>query len=411
MTSRRQFIQSTSVLTLGAFLGCNSGQQSRLDPELPIEEALNAHFSSQHISGFSAALVKGEQLLWSYGYGFADIDKRVVMTPDHIQNIASVSKTITAHAVMQLWEEGLFDLDSDVNQFLPFSVRNPNFPDEPITFRQLLAHRSSIKDGDSYDASYACGDPIVSLEDWITGYFTPAGAYYDAEDNFQAWKPGTVDPPPDPRAYTNVGYGLLGYLVEQISGQSFSEFCNERIFAPLGMENTGWFLHEIDLPTHSVLYTPLGDDPQAPEDGSFDSMLPAEGFTADDMAPNGYIPHCQYSFYNYPDGLVRTSVNQLSRFLRLYALGGEFNGQRLLKPETIEMMHSERHFNRALCWETYTFGTDSTFWGHDGGDPGVATIMFFRKSDQVGLTMFFNQGDFGEGIRDVITRILKEAEA
>ena len=332
---------------------------------------LDAHFASQNISGFSAALTKGNQRIWSYAYGLADRAAGIAMTPDHIQNIGSVSKTFTANAIMQLWEEGRFDLDGDINEFLPFSVRNPNFPEEPITFRQLLSHRSSINDGPSYDASYACGDPIVSLEDWIAGYFTPGGTYYDAEGNFHIWKPGTVDPPPEPRAYTNVGYGLLGYLVENISGQLFSDFCQERIFAPLGMDNTGWHLKDIDLSMHSILYTPLGDDPQPPEDGSFDSMLPADGYTAADMVPNGYIPHCQYSFYNYPDGLVRTSVNQLSRFLRAYSMGGEFNGYRLLKSETIDMMLSETHFDRGLCWDTYSFGSEDTFWGHDGGDPGV----------------------------------------
>ena len=407
--SRRQFLQSATVLALGALVGCDSRQEFTLDPSLSIEEALNAHFSSQGISGYSAALVKGDQLLWSYAYGQADRAANIAMTPDHIQNIGSVSKTITATAIMQLWEEGRFQLDDDINGYLPFSVRNPKFPDESITFRQLLAHRSSINDGPAYDASYACGDPAVSLEDWITGYLTPGGVFYNAEANFHVWKPGTVDPPEEPRAYTNVGYGLLGYLVEQMTSQPFDTYCQERIFQPLGMENTGWHLREIDIDMHSTLYTPLGDDPQPPEDGSFDSMLPAEGFTATDLVPNGFIPHCQYSFYNYPDGLVRTSVNQLSRFLRAYALGGEFNGHQLLKADTIDMMLAEDHFERGLCFETYTFGTDDEYWGHDGGDPGVATIMAFRKKDNVGLIMFFNQDDFGEGIGEVIRRILEEA--
>ena len=405
--SRRQFLQSASVLALGVFSGCKPDQETP-DATQTLEEFLDAHFAGQGINGCAIALVKKDQLLWSYSYGLADRAKNVAMTPDHIQNIGSVSKTFTATAIMQLWEAGHFQLDDDINTHLPFPVRNPRFPEEPITFRQLLAHRSSINDGPSYDASYACGDPVVSLEEWITGYFTPDGDYYDAEANFHTWKPGTVNPPPEPRAYTNVGYGLLGYLVEQIAGQPFNEFCNERIFTPLGMQHTGWHLSEIDADQHAVLYTRLGDDPEAPEDGSLDSMLPADGFTAADLVPKGYMPHCLYSFYNYPDGLVRTSVHDLSRFLRAYALGGEFEGYRLLQTETIASMLSEGHFERGLCWDTYTFGTDDTFWGHDGGDPGVATIMAYRKSDGLGFTMFFNQDDFGDGIGNVIRRVLGE---
>ena len=409
LQSRRQFIQSSSVLALGALVGCNPQEQNTLDPTISIEQYLEAHFSKQGIMGYSAALVKGDQLLWSYAYGQANRENNVAMTPDHIQNIGSVSKTITATAIMQLWEAGRFQLDDDINAYLPLSIRNPQFPEEPITFRHLLTHRSSINDGPAYDESYACGDPAVSLEDWITGYFMPDGPYYN-EANFHIWKPGTIDPPPEPRAYTNVGFGLLGYLVEQITGQLFNEYCKEHIFSPLGMANTGWHISEIDANKHSVTYSTLGDDPQPPEDGNFESQLAAEGFTAADLVPNGHMPHCLYSFYNYPDGLVRTSVHDLSRFLRAYANGGEFNGHRLLKAETIDMMLAEDHFGRGLCWDTYTFGTDDTFWGHDGGDPGVATIMFFRKRDQLGLTMFFNQDDFGEGIGDVIRRILAEGE-
>ena len=405
--TRRHFLQSAGLLTLGTLVGCNSPGGGPAESAETINQFWTRTSMDRGVAGFSAARIKDGKLDWSYSYGLADRDNNIPMTPDHIQNIASVSKTITATAIMQLWEAGHFQLDDDINSFLPFSVRNPRFPDEPITFRQLLAHRSSINDGPSYDASYACGDPSVSLEDWITGYFTPGGAYYDEEANFHTWKPGTVDPPPEPRAYTNVGFGLLGYLVERIAEQPFNEYCTEYIFAPLGMNNTGWLIDEIDISRHATLYTKLGDNPEAPEDGSLDSMLPAEGYTAEDLVPNGFLPHCLYSFYNYPDGLVRTSVNQLSQFLLAYSQGGMLNGKRILKPETIDMMLSKEHFEQALCWDTYSFGTDDEFWGHDGGDPGVATIMAFRKTDGKGLVMFFNQDDFGDDIGSVIRRILE----
>ncbi len=408
--SRRQFLQSTGLTALGILAGCRRGQDEVPDFGADLNSFLDAHLSEQRVVGFSSALIKGDRLLWSYAYGHADRDQDIAMTPDHIQNIGSVSKTCTATAVMQLWEEGHFQLDDDINDFLSFSVRNPRFPDEPVTFRQLLTHRSSITDGPSYEASYACGDPSVSLEDWITGYFTVDGAYYDAEANFHVWKPGTVDPPAPPRAYTNVGFGLLGYLVERIAGQPFNEFCNERIFTPLGMTHTGWHIREIDADRHSVLYTRLGDNPEPPEDGTLDSMLPADGVTVEDFVPNGFVPHCLYSFYNYPDGLVRTSVHELSRFLRAYALGGAFEGRRILKAETVEMMLSKDHFGQGLCWETYDLGGEDAFWGHDGGDPGVATLMAFRKSDDVGLVLFFNQGNYGDGIGNVMSRMIEEAQ-
>lgn len=408
--SRRRFVQSTSLFALGTLIGCAPSSESNV--ALRSFDELNAFLAEATLKdgavGYSAALVKGDRLIWSNGFGMADRAKNIEMTPQHIQNIGSISKTITATAVMQLWEEDRFKLDDDINAFLPFSVRNPRFPNEPITFRQLLTHRSSITDGPSYDASYACGDPAVSLEDWIKGYFQPEGAYYDAEANFHVWKPGTTNPPEQPRAYTNVGFGLLGYLVEQITGQPFTDYCRGRIFEPLGMENTGWLISEIDQSKHAVTYTALGDDPKPPEDGSLDSMLPADGFTVDDLVPGGYIPHCLYSFYNYPDGLLRTNVEDLSRFLRAYMGGGVFSGARILKPETVDLMLSKTHYERGLCWDTYAFYEENTFWGHDGGDPGVATLMAYHKEENIGLLMFYNYGEFGDSIEEILKRLLQE---
>lgn len=82
-------------------------------------------------------------------------------------NIGSISKTITAVAIMQLWEKELIRLDSDINNYLDFEVSNPHHPDDSITVFQLLTHTSSIQDGESYSHSYDCGDSPISLEDWI----------------------------------------------------------------------------------------------------------------------------------------------------------------------------------------------------------------------------------------------------
>ena len=397
------------MLTAGVLSGCYSNAEEIPDPHSELAALLNDHFSSQGITGVSTVLLKDDQVLWTYNYGHADRSNGMAMTADHIQNIGSISKTITATAIMQLWEDGRFQLDDDVNQYIPISIRNPRFPDIPITFRQLLTHRSSINDGPSYDASYACGDPAVSLTDWIEGYFTPAGAYYDGEANFHLWEPGTIDPPREPRAYTNVGFGLLGYLVEKIAGQRFNAYCKEHIFDPLGMHSTGWHIADIDRTKHSIPYLRLGDAPELPEDFVPADMLLSENVTVEDMVPNGAIPHCLYSFYNYPDGLVRTSANELSRFLRAYTMGGALEGNRILKADTISTMLSEDHFNRGLCWDTYNLENDEPFWGHDGGDPGVATIMAFRKRDRVGVVMLFNQADFGEGIGGILGKIIQSA--
>ena len=146
---------------------------------------------------------------------------------------------MTNAAILQLRDEGRFALDDPINFYLPFAVVHPRYPNLPITYRHLLTHTGGLNDGDAYDASYACGDPTVSLGRWIEGYFTPGGIYYDADQNF-------LDQPPGERySYSNVGYGLLGYLVESISGQSLAEYTRLRLFEPLGMDSSGWYLDAV----------------------------------------------------------------------------------------------------------------------------------------------------------------------
>ena len=393
--SRRQFGAILGAGLLSTFTGCQSseGPQSTV----PIEERLSELFGSLP-GGLSAAAVNGESLIWSGGVGFADIDNKMPMTADFIQNIASISKTVTATSIMQLWEKGAFKLDDDINGFLPFKIRNPLFPDEPITFRQLLAHRSSIKDGPSYDKSYACGDPAVSLADWIQGYFSLDGDYYDSRDNFHSWAPGTLNPPESPRAYSNVAYGLLGFLVEQMTEELFSNYCREHIFGPLQMQQTGWHLSEVDQSRHVKLYSAL---PESNEE----LYLAAEGVEKPHLAGDVYS-HCLYSFYNYPDGLLRTNVKDLSRFLRAYINWGSLNGRKILEKDTVQIMLSEKHYGRALCWDG-----DGDIWSHDGGDPGVATYMAFTRKENLGIILFFNAGEFSDYTNEIVLELYKTARS
>ncbi len=398
---RREFMKLTSTTVVGISLGCHAETGG-----IGLDEFISSQLTKSRAPGLAACIVKDDQVLWSKGYGWANLSEKVPMTPDTIINIGSISKTVTATAVMQLHESGEFGLDDDVSEYLSYSVRNPRHPDVPITFRQLLTHRSSIKDGPSYSESYACGDPMVSLEEWIREYFAPTGRYYDGEENFHTWEPGTNDPPSRPRAYTNVGFGLLGLLVETMTGSSFSHYCQERVFRPLGMKHTGWFVSEVDTRRHAIPYSLVPDEP-AP---GFEPRLPRQGVTKENLEPGGYLPHCLYSFYNYPDGLVRTGVQDLSRFLRAFINGGVFDGARILGKETVETMFSEKHYGRGLCWDKRDPDNADAMWGHGGGDPGISTYMAFRPRDGVGAIVFFNLDRPGDAMGHIFERLMEEVE-
>ena len=190
----------------------------------------------QNVPGLAACIAKGDRVVWQNGYGMANMTKRVPFTPDQtLFHIASISKTITATAVMQLRDRGLFDLDEDVGKFVKFPVRNPRHPEQPITFKHLLTHTSSIDDSDALDSTYSVGDPAMSLEEVVTRYFTTSGSLWSRR-NYARSAPGAKV------RYSNAGFALLGYLVEVIGNQPLEEYLQQNVYSVLRM-NENVLLH------------------------------------------------------------------------------------------------------------------------------------------------------------------------
>lgn len=203
---------------------------------------------------------------------------------------------------MMLSEQDKLNLDDDINKYLPFKFHHPNYPETPITFRMLLSHTSSIRDSDLFwnfitlKKSPVLFDSLIPMGEFLEGYLSSNGNFYSAEDNFLKDKPGTR------YAYCNTGFGLVGYLVECISGLPFDKYCREVIFTPLGMKHTAWKFSDVDINMMAV--------------------------------PSGYG---FYSYPTYPDGALKTSVIEFSRFLCLFINEGKsFEGKRFLQPQSVK---------------------------------------------------------------------------
>ena len=380
MMRRREFLKAAAA---GAMFGC-----SRSKDEL--DTFVESRMATMHIPGLSGCIVRDGEVVRELSYGFADLEKQIPMDPDRLQNIASISKTFTATALMQLWEEGAFQLDDDVNEVLPFTVS----PDVPITFRQLLTHTSSLADGTSYSRNYACGDPEVQLGRWLEEYFTPGGRFYDAGENFHEWAPG------ERYTYNNVAFGLLGFLVEVMSGEPFAEYCRSHIFEPLGMTETSWYLADVDTSRHAIPYTWVENgEARGPTWGG--EPLGAIGSESED---DGYLVNCLYNHPNYPDGFLRTSVRQLALYMSAYLRGGD----PILKADTVDTMlsvHSEEIWG--LCWYVRDVGGLS-FWGHGGADPGVNTRIDLNREEGIGAIVFANtfMDDAASEMRDINAQLI-----
>ena len=137
---RRTFVSAAMAVAGGAGFSTavNSWDPSPSSPE--IDAFIRERMDRYHIAGVAACLVKNDRIVWSNTYGFADLEREMPMSLDWVQNICSISKTFATTALMQLWEQGRFQLDDDVSEYMSFPVRNPAHPDTPITFRLLLTN-------------------------------------------------------------------------------------------------------------------------------------------------------------------------------------------------------------------------------------------------------------------------------
>lgn len=404
--SRRHFLEITGLATSSLIFVGYKERRSGLD------DFIEERMERVRIPGLAACLVKNDRIVWSRGYGYANLEKKVKMTADHVENIGSVSKTFVTTALMQLWENGKFKLDDDINEYLPFEVRNPKYPDIKITFEHLLTHTSSLADGSAYGKAYACGDPRFTLEEWHSAYFTPGASYYHPEENFHAWEPGTSRPLGE--SYCNVAFGLLAILVEKISGKVFEEYCQASIFLPLEMNNTSWYIENIDIATHAIPYTWVENgNPRGPSWGGRPlGVIRDEGPSWENVdAPDGHVPNCFYNHPNFPDGFLRCSVNQLGQYVGCYLNGGIYKDKRILKEDTVKAMLKKRNLNCGLCWQEKLLTNGEAVWGHLGNDPGINNLLLFHPENGTGVVILANtnMGEQG-GVRlEIATRLFQEA--
>ena len=370
------------ALNLGIFTKLERKENEFKNLETEIQETVD----KLNVVGLSISVIENNKISYSQGFGYADIDKSIKTDTNTIYRIASISKSITASAIMKLYEEGKFKLDDDINDYLNgFEVRNPNFPDEKITFRMLLTHTSSIIDCDTY----------------IT--------IYDIQD-FGDYKPG------DQFEYSNYGYNLLATLIEQISNQDFEDFVQENIFKPLNMKASFNPNKFEDVDNIAVLY---GID----EDGNYYERLNDKKRIEDNIVisstvrdKDGKIP-LGNAFKYSPMGGLRTSPNELAKFMIMLSNKGLYNGTRVLKKDTVELMEQIHWYGDALnglykCKGLGLHITDdliegSRLIGHTGEAYGLLSNMFYDENRKFGYIMMLNGNNYKFG-DDGFTKVEKE---
>lgn len=315
-----------------------------------------------NIPSLAACIIKNDQIVWKFVSGFANKEERRMANDETIYLLASISKTVTGAAVMQLYENGLIDLDTDISQYLPFQVRHPQYPDTIITTRMVLAHRSGlgwpVNANSSFYITYF-NDSEPPFFPWIREFMLPGGSDYDPS----IWRETA---PGEYYWYSNFGITLLGYLVEVVSGENFKEYCKKHIFEPLDMPNTSFKISDLDINQIAMPYE-------------------------DNEIPRG---HVQYIYY--PSATLRSSLNDFSHFFIAMMNGGIYNGNRILRESSVDEMLI-RHYpdnEVGLIWKMPGDG----WYEHSGSMDGCRTQSEFHKEDKVGILIFTN------GQSDIVQR-------
>jgi CubicO group peptidase (beta-lactamase class C family) len=245
------------------------------------------------IAGAVVAVVKDGQIVTERGFGYSDLEKRAPVDPKlTLFRPGSVSKLFTWTAVMQQVEQGKIDLDADVNQYLDFKI--PARDGKPVTMRQLMQH-------------------VAGFEEQAKGIMSDDPKSPGFEALLKQWVPERVFVPGTTPAYSNYGASLAGYIVQRVSGESFNDYLDKHIFAPLDMKYST-FRQPLPAnlePLMSQCYS-LASEPVK----KFEIIGPA------------------------PAGSLSSPGEDMAHFMIAHLQNGEYHGNRILKAETAEMMHN-----------------------------------------------------------------------
>lgn len=349
------------------------------------EEDLDARvrkiFKAHKTVGGTVLAAKDGKIVYQLNYGYADKGSKTKVTDDTYFRIASVTKMVSAIRVMQLVESGKVDLDEDLSTYLGFTLRNPYAKDTPITLRHLMTHTSSLSQKGGYGKAGRGISDLLALEG------NHRANYYDET-------PGTK------YRYSNFGAGLMGSLLEAVTGHNVNDAVTEGVFAPMG----------IDAAYHASLVA-HPENVSSSYDAGGGLTRTAKKAIASDWDPSVNPDE----HYMLTIGAVWITGRDLCRLGMLLCDGGTLDGVTLLAPETVaEMMSSQQgkggvqtESPYGLCvYRDETLLEDRMIYGHQGMSGGIACNVYYDPQSRFVFTMISN--GCSNGMRNRICAISRK---
>lgn len=326
----------------------------------PFEKEIQQIAEKYKATGVAYAVVKNNKLVYDGAVGFQNVDVKIPLDAKRsLFRIASISKSFTATALMQLVESGQISLDDDFGSLVGFPIRNPNFPDKVITLRMVLSHTSSINDANGY-FELSVIDPS-SNKDW--------------EKSYSNNEPGST------YNYCNLNYNLAGAVLERLTGQRFDNYIKKQILDPLELYG-GYNVESLDKDRFAQLYIYENDT-----------------YT---VQPTAYNPRTE-DIQHYelgkstpifsPTGGMKISAVDLAKYMQMHMNYGKLGKKRIIsKNSSLNMqtkLTDKEGYGLALR-EVDTFLEGKELVGHTGVAYGLYSAMFFSPKDKYGIVVITN---------------------
>jgi len=336
--------------------------------------------------GANIIVTNKDNILEKASYGFSDTESQTLMNNDTIFRFASVSKVLIALGIMKLVEENKINLNDDISDILGFKIRNPKYPNIPITIKMVTTQTSSILDGPSDEAddipmigyNGVNGQAVdCTLKDLL---YDKSSKYY-TDLTFGDYKPG------EKWNYSNFGCGILACIIEKITNIYYVDYINKVLFEPLNIDASfriGYIKNKDNI---GSLYNPNLRCRNKDHFLKYQSKIQPLGEN-----------------YRGPAGGCFISNSDLSKITRLFLNKGSYNGKTLFKPETIELMYQQIWYGesnddyvaKSVQMRIYEKLQSPVLRGHTGGAYGVHTFMFFNLKYNLGMCFICN-GTYDKG--------------
>lgn len=352
------------LIPLAAFAGVADHPDVTAAERL-FESWIRGQMAYRGLPGIAVGVVADQELVWAKGFGYADVDKKIPVTPATKFRMASHSKLFAATSVMQLREKGRVRLDDPVSKHLPWFTMRPAEPgDAPVTVEELLTHASGLpREAGPHWSDYNFPD-----DEGLKKYVAEHQAIYAPQVRFK---------------YSNLAYSLAGKIVEAVSGMKFGDYVQKNIYDPLGMKNSSVDRNEPDLAVGYGRRMPDGTRKKMPFVDAR-SMAAATGITS--------------------------TVEDMAKFVALQFRKGQTGGAQILNTASLREMHRVRMLeNNWTRGNAIGFAVnrdkDKLYVGHGGSYPGYKTQTTLQLDDKVGVIVLTNGDDSNPG--DLAQRLME----